>query len=241
MKFQKGENKDHYFATSRLNKLIAERIFDIKYRFDFFYQFTAKSQEFNKLLLFTHGFCDKMIQERREKLVKAEAVERVFLDILLEARIDGVPLTNSDIMDEVLTFLEAGHSTTSVTISYFLYNMAKYPEIERKLVEEIKSIIGDSNEPISMETLKEFTYMDLVLQESHRVYPPVSNIARTVLKEFELRSGQIVPAGATVAISQFCMGKRPELFENPDEFTPERFIDKSFHNFAYLPFSAGQR
>ena len=240
MNFLNGENEDYYNASHRLNKSIAERIFDMSLRFDFAYQFSKKFQQWESDQKLSNNFCHKVIRERRNKLVKSDVDEKVFLDILLEARIDGIPLTNEEICGEVLTFLEAGHTTTAVSISFLLFKMAQYPEVERKLVEEIDSVIGDSNDPIPMETLKEFKYMDLVLQETHRLYPPVPNIARRVLKDFKL-SEHIVPAGATIAISQLCLGRRPELFENPEEFIPERFIDKEFHNFAYLPFSAGQR
>lgn len=158
----------------------------MKLKYDFFFKLTERYQEHVRDTKLTHAMCDKIIIERREKLLSSNKPSRVFLDILLEGRIDGIPLTNEEIRGEVLTFLEAGHTTSAVTLSFFLYNIARNPHVQRKLFEELDSVCGDNNEEISLETLKNLTYMELVLQETHRMFPPVPQIARKVIKEFKL-------------------------------------------------------
>lgn len=136
----------------------------------------------------TWSTCDNIILDRREKLINSDKLDRVFLDILLEARIDGIPLSNDEIRDEVLTFIEAGHSTSSVAMGYILFCIGKNPEVQQKLFEELESVIVDPDEPLTLETAKDLKYMDLVMQELQRVFPSVSSFARRAVKEFTLGS-----------------------------------------------------
>lgn len=174
-------------------------MFDVLYRYDFTYQFTKLAQEEKKALKVLHGFTDSIINSRREELVKKgkSVVEEVdefgtkkkmaFLDILLQSEIDGKPLSNSDIREEVDTFVFEGHDTTSSAIMFFFYNIANYPETQKKCFEEIIEVFGtDKNATIGYEELNKLHYIDLCVKETLRMFPSVPILGRKVNEECEL-------------------------------------------------------
>ncbi len=135
-------------------------------RYDVLYKFTSTYKKQKKLLEILHGFTDKVIIERREKLLKNKIFEDglkqnddefgpkkkiAFLDVLLQATINGQPLTNVDIREEVDTFMFEGHDTTTSGIAFSLYFIAKHPEIQAKVFEEIRTVIGDDiRKPVTL-------------------------------------------------------------------------------------------
>ena len=242
LNFQGGKNENFANATKRIHEIAFQRMYSILIRFDLIFQFSKLYLEMKENSKVVHDLCDKIIVERRKTLMSPDKSEKVFMDILLEANIDGKPLSNAEIIGEVLTFLSAGNLTTAIAIATALYNIGKHPTVQQKLVEEIACLIPDRLAPVTIEVLNELRYMQKVIQETLRLYPAVPQIARKVLEEFEL-DGKIVPVGASLLISPYQMGRNPELFHDPEKFIPERF-DKDaqqFDKFAYIPFSAGQR
>lgn len=145
-----------------------------------------------------HDFTDKVISERRDTLQKSlsesngkldtpvDEVDEVgskrrmaLLDVLLQSTIDGKPLSNEDIREEVDTFMFEGHDTTTSAISYTLYLLARHPEIQERAFKEIRDVIGDDKtKAISMRDLSELKYLECVIKESLRLYPPVPMIGR---------------------------------------------------------------
>lgn len=110
-----------------------------------------------------------------------------FLDVLLQSTIDGKPLTNDDIREEVDTFMFAGHDTTTSGISHTLYLLARHSQVQQKVFEEILQVIGnDKDKLITMRELQDLKYLDLVIKESLRMYPPVPIIGRITEHEIEL-------------------------------------------------------
>lgn len=143
-----------------------------------------------KLLEILHGFTDKVIIARRDELVKNiknnnNSNERSnLINILLQSSIDGKPLSNLDIREEVDTFMFAGHDTVSSGSSFTLFNLAKYPEIQRKVFEEMRQVFGDDRHRAhTLKDLNELRYLELVIKESLRMYPPVPFIGRKLNKD----------------------------------------------------------
>lgn len=118
-----------------------------------------------------------------------------FLDVLLQSTVGGKPLTNEDIREEVDTFMFEGHDTTTSGISHTLYLLARHPEVQQKVFEEILQVIGsDKHKPITMRELQDLKYLDLVIKESLRLYPPVPMIGRITEQDVEIskfREGEI--------------------------------------------------
>lgn len=121
-----------------------------------------------------------------------------FLDVLLQSTVNNKPLTNEDIREEVDTFMFEGHDTTTSGISHTLYLLARHPQVQQKVFEEILEVIGsDKDKPVSMRELQELKYLDAVIKESLRMYPPVPMIGRVT--EHEVKLGT---AGFHVCFSQ---------------------------------------
>lgn len=129
-----------------------------------------------------------MILARRDKLVNEQAgvqtdskQKLALIDILLKSTIDGKPLSNLDIREEVDTFMFAGHDTTTSGISFCLYNIAKYPDVQRNSFDEIRNVMGDDAlKEISFDDLQRLNYLDRVIKESLRLFPPVPVIGRKI-------------------------------------------------------------
>lgn len=107
-----------------------------------------------------------------------------FLDVLLQSTVNGAPLTNEDIREEVDTFMFEGHDTTTSGIAFALYLIARHPEVQEKLVDEIKHILGtDKNKPVAYRELQELKYMECVIKETLRMYPSVPVIGREITED----------------------------------------------------------
>lgn len=96
------------------------------------------------------------------------------LDVLLHSTIDGQPLSNMDIREEVDTFMFEGHDTTTSAIAFCLYELARNPQVQRKACDEIKIVIGDDvNKAITLKDLNDLQYLELVIKETLRLFPSV--------------------------------------------------------------------
>lgn len=170
------------------------RMFDFMLRIDWLFAFTELARKEREALKILHGFTDKIICERREEIIQNANAQidtsknddvglkrkMAFLDILLQASIDGKPLTNLEIREEVDTFMFEGHDTTTSGITFCLYNIAKYPDVQAKCIEEINAVLGsDLQKRTSIADLNGLHYLELVIKESLRLYPSVPLIGRT--------------------------------------------------------------
>lgn len=166
--------------------------------------FPSVYRKLMKNIKIMHDFTDKVISERRDTLQKSLSesngkldtpeVDEVgskrrmaLLDVLLQSTIDGKPLSNEDIREEVDTFMFEGHDTTTSAISYTLYLLARHPDIQERAFKEIRDVIGDDKtKAISMRDLSELKYLECVIKESLRLYPPVPMIGRHLDEDFVL-------------------------------------------------------
>lgn len=108
------------------------------------------------------------------------------LDVLLQSTIDGRPLTNEDIREEVDTFMFEGHDTTTSAICFALYAISNHPEVQAKIYKEIVEVVNGRNEGLCNSDLGELKYLELVIKEVLRMYPPVPVFGRHTEEEFEI-------------------------------------------------------
>ncbi|ETN67452.1 cytochrome P450 [Anopheles darlingi] len=111
-----------------------------------------------------------------------------FLDQLLKVSVNGQPLSNADIREEVDTFMFEGHDTTTSGISFTLLQLAKHQDVQQKLFEEIDTMYGASagSTVLTSASLQEMKYLDWVIKEALRLRPPVPFIGRTLLEDMEM-------------------------------------------------------
>ncbi len=240
-----------------LSDHIALRFLNPIYFIDWIFFLTPAGWKMRKACKFLHKHSEKVIQERRMALgqqiasgdrqtSEGVATKRKcldFLDILLTAvDEDGVGLTDLEIRDEVDTFMFEGHDTTTSGMSWTLYCLAKHPEHQDKVREEVRSVLR-GREWLEYDDLKDLKYTQCCIKEAMRLYPPVLLIFRETSKDIKI-VGQDVPKGVQVVIPTYAIHRNPEIWKNPSEYNPLRFHPdhaENRHPYAYIPFSAGQR
>ena len=166
------------------------------------------------------------------------------LSMLMSAQSGEEPdtkLTEKQIHDHILTFIAAGHETTAITLVWTLYLLSQYPQVRIKLQDEIRSVLA-GREP-TIDDLAKIPYLDWVLDESMRLYPPAWLQMRFVAKESEI-DGMKLPVGTLLILSQWVMHRLPEIWQDAEVFKPERWDPANEQHIppgAYFPFGGGPR
>jgi cytochrome P450 len=161
---------------------------------------------------------------------------------LLHARgEDGQGMSEQALLDEAITMLLAGHETTALVLTYTVYLLARHPAQAAALAREIDDVLGDR--AATPAELANLPYLDAVIRESLRIYPPVYAFGREVVEPFEL-GGYTMPVGAQVLTAPFGVHRNPLYWREPDEFRPERWLNgetRDLPRYAYMPFGGGHR
>jgi cytochrome P450 len=164
------------------------------------------------------------------------------LSMLLGARDeDGSRMTDAQVRDEVITMVLAGHETTANAVSWAFFLLSQNPAIDDRLGAELASVLGGRLP--TLDDLPRLPYVEQVVQETLRLYPPAWAFGREVIEPFELR-GIRFPAGAQLFFSQWVVHRDPRRFPDPEAFRPERWgngFAKTLPRFAYFPFGGGPR
>ncbi|WP_291843925.1 cytochrome P450 [Maricaulis sp.] len=159
-----------------------------------------------------------------------------FLDLLL-----GAGLDDTAVIDNLLTFLAAGHETTARSLAWTLYLLSRDTQSRERVEAEIDAADLDGREAAGWTSQLPFT--EAVLKESLRLYPSAPMLARTS-QEWDLVVGLPVPAGTDVLVSTWLLHRQRDIWQHPDEFRPDRFLGDAaaaIPRDAYLPFGLGPR
>ncbi|XP_061867142.1 thromboxane-A synthase [Colius striatus] len=151
-------------------------------------------------------------------------------------------LTEDEIAGQAFLFLIAGYETTTSTLSFATYLLATNPECQEKVLQEVDEFSAKHMVP-DYQNVQELPYLDMVIAETLRMYPPAFRFTREAAKDC-IVLGQRIPAGAVIEIAVGHLHHNPEFWPEPEKFIPERFTEeakKEQHPFAYLPFGAGSR
>jgi cytochrome P450 len=154
----------------------------------------------------------------------------------------GEEFTDTEIRDQVMTLMFAGHDTSTSTLTFMLHELARHPEVTRRLHAEQKEVLGGES-PTAQQLEKEMPYLDMVLDEVLRLYPPAWIGPRRAVREFQF-GGYTVPKDAYVNYCSWASHRLPEVFPQPDAFIPERFTRErkaALPRGAYVPFGGGSR
>jgi cytochrome P450 len=164
------------------------------------------------------------------------------ISMLLQARDeDGMPMSDRQVRDEVVTLIFTGSETVALTLSYVWYLLAQHPDIQAKVANEVAEVFG--GRAPALEDLPKLIYTEKVIKEALRLYPPVWAFVREAVRPVEI-GGYALPARTTVVLSQWVSHRDPRYYDRPREFRPERWtpeFEKQLPKFAYFPFGGGQR
>jgi cytochrome P450 len=174
---------------------------------------------------------------------RASSGERAdLLSMLMHAQDeDGSRMTDRQLRDEALTLILAGHETTALALSWTWYLLATHPEVDARVHQEVRSVLGER--PPDVDDLPRLPYVEMVIKEALRLYPPTVEFGRETLRACEV-AGYALPAGTNVMVTPWAVQRDPRWFEEPDRFWPERWADglvQRLPRFAYFPFSGGPR
>ena len=155
------------------------------------------------------------------------AERRDILSLLLQARDEeGLQMTDEELRDELVTLLLAGHETTATSVAWAIERLVRHPDKLARLQREIDEG-GDE-------------YLNGVVNETLRVRPVVPIVVRQLQQEMTI-GGRRLPAGTMIAPCIYLTNRNPRVYERPDEFLPERFLDATPETFSWIPFGGGIR
>ncbi|MGP4803019.1 cytochrome P450 [Agrobacterium cavarae] len=153
----------------------------------------------------------------------------------------GRMMTDVEIIDNLMTFITAGHETTALGLAWTFDLLARNPECEARLLAEIEEVTQGGE--VRPEHIGELNYTRQVFSEAMRLYPPAPIITRTALKDFKL-GDYLVPEGTVMFVPIYAVHHHAAIWNEPEKFDPDRFLTdatKARHRYAYMPFGAGPR
>lgn len=191
-----------------------------------FARFMRRKRAFNALL------SEELAQRRR-----AASDGPDILHMMMAARrADGSAMSDDELRDQLFFLLIAGHETSAVSMAWALYELHRHPAALDRLLAEIEAA-GRDAEPDAIAALP---YLDAVCQETLRIHPLLSFVPRLLRRPFELK-GYRLPVGVNVAVGIGLVHGREDLYPEPARFRPERFLERKFSPFEFLPFGGGTR
>ncbi len=175
------------------------------------------------------------IRERRENLDHSGTDVLTLLIFVRDE--NGQPLTDADLHDQLLTLLVAGHETTATSLAWAMYSIHQVPGVLDKLLQELGNL-PDNPDPTSIAKLP---YLSAVCQETLRMYPIVFHTFGRVVKSPIEIMGFLFEPGVILAPCIYLIHRRKDIYPEPEQFKPERFLERQFSPYEYLPFGGGSR
>mmetsp|Transcript_19549 Transcript_19549/g.77907 ORF Transcript_19549/g.77907 Transcript_19549/m.77907 type:complete len:461 (-) Transcript_19549:1103-2485(-) len=203
-----------------------------------FWKYMPEKQRLTKARAVLDNFLSELVGRRRNESPEEKANRKVdILDLILQMN-----RSEEDIRGEALTFLVAGHDTTSHSLAFCLYNLACNPNVEAIMTEEVERVLGDRAVP-SYDDCQNLPYTTAVWKETLRLHPvAATGTMRDAVEDLTLPSGHVVARGAEFLIPLYVLHRNPDYWEDPLVFKPERFLTKKRPSpFVYMPFSVGPR
>ncbi|MGI2902446.1 cytochrome P450 [Tolypothrix sp. VBCCA 56010] len=175
------------------------------------------------------------IRERKEKL---DSSQTDILSLMMAARDEaGEPMTEVELRDELMTLLVAGHETTANTLSWALYWIHHLPQVREKLLQELDNL-GEQPDP---NVILRLPYLNAVCSETLRIYPVAMSALNRLVKSPLQIGGYTFEPGTLLVPSIYLTHHREDLYPQPKQFKPERFLERQFTPYEYLPFGGGNR
>jgi cytochrome P450 len=164
--------------------------------------------------------------------------QNVLDDLLAATHEDGAPLGDQEVRDALITILIAGHETTALSLAWALAEIAEHQEVVDRLSDELARVTGGV--PPDAGHLPALEYLDGAVRESLRLRPIAPFVVRKTVRPFVVGSREY-PAGVVLCPCSYLVHRREELYPEPDQFRPERFLERKFGPHEWFPFGGGNR
>jgi enediyne biosynthesis protein E7 len=206
--------------------------------------FALLTEETERNLNFAYKFrsLSKLIMEcvNRRRGGSHERADLLAMLMTARDRKSHEPMSDKQLLDEVMTLIVAGHETTASALNWMWYLLSQHPDVERRLHEEIDAL---ATAPNSIEDALQLSYTRQVVEETLRLYPPGWLLTRRSIGE-DCIGGFEIPADTDVFISPYLVHRHPGFWPDAERFDPERFSEAATagrNRFCYLPFALGPR
>ncbi|XP_063220617.1 cytochrome P450 4C1-like [Bacillus rossius redtenbacheri] len=255
---QQAAGNPYVAAVYEMTELVMERSRRPWLFFSPVFRRSSLGQRTAKCLAVLHGFTAEVIRERKalrakesegkssgqlEENAVGEKKRPAFLDLLLDACDKEKLLTDTEIREEVDTFMFEGHDTTTAAVSWALLLLGSHMDVQERVCSELDAQFGDSDRPPTTRDLQALKYLEQVLKEALRLYPSVPFVGRCLAEDTRI-GDYLVPAGCMVNIHIFHIHRCADQFPHPERFDPDNFLPERARTrqpYAYIPFSAGPR
>ncbi|ORZ01521.1 cytochrome P450 [Syncephalastrum racemosum] len=234
--------------VSPLTNMLARYDYILKYIIPGRAEKQAAVSKINHLLSDIANERRKMIK-RNPDMLKVPDSEKDLLTLMLESDLENSddPASEELIRANLATFFLAGHDTTANTLSFWLYHLAMYKDIQKKAREEVIETMGGAPEDIvpTAEQLKKMKYMDCIIKENLRFMGPALELFPRIAKEDYNLNGIFIPKGTRVSVDLHTLHHHPDVWKEPERFDPLRFVENGEHSkhegLSWIAFSSGAR
>ncbi|EDS45649.1 cytochrome P450 4V3 [Culex quinquefasciatus] len=240
-------------------ELTTKRMFYPLQYSDLLYRFTNDCKIHRENLTYLRDFSEKVLdikaqsdkpsapsdQKQAEEDIANGRKPLIFLDSLLDLARKSDNFTKEDIIDNMITIIEAGNDTTATTLKMVFLMLAIHPDIQERVHEEILRVCPDTDQFVSMEDASALSYIETVCKEVWRLYPVGPFVGRVATLDIKLDDKHTIPADSQILINFHHLHRNPSTWgPDADKFNPDRFLPENCtqrHPYAFLPFSAGPR
>ena len=176
-----------------------------------------------------------MLRERRAEL---DQNRQDILSLMMAARYDdGQGMSDEELHDELMTLLVAGHETTASALTWAFYWIDRLPEVREKLLQELNTLGVNTD----LSSVAKLPYLTAVYQETLRIYPIVMTAFPRIVKTPITIMGYELREGMVIVPSIYLAHHREEVYPQSKQFKPERFLERQYSPYEYLPFGGGNR
>ncbi|EHA98417.1 Cytochrome P450 3A13 [Heterocephalus glaber] len=237
--------------VEKIKKILKFQFFDPLFLLILFFPFLTPVLEALNISVFPRdviNFFKISIEGIKESRLKEKQKHRVdFLQLMMNSQkskgtVSHKALSDLELVAQSIIFIFAGYETTSSALSFIMYELATHLDVQKKLQQEIDTVLSNKT-PATYDALVQMEYLDMVVNETLRLYPIAGRLERACKKDVEINR-VVIPKGSVVLIPTYALHRDPKYWKEPEEFHPERFSKKNKDNinpYIYMPFGAGPR
>ncbi|XP_069701231.1 cytochrome P450 4C1-like [Periplaneta americana] len=227
---------------TREKDCIVHRIMRPWFEYDFLYWNSKDGRKEAKYVERERKNMNVIISDKTKDRDEAPNMSPVILKLLQEKKEKNL-CTDQYINGEIHTVIVGGSDTTGTTLAFTAWLLSRHPHIQDRVVQELQQVFGDSDRPATYEDLQQMQYLEMVLKESMRMYPPIPLVGRRLTQDYKL-GDHVIPAGANLIFFMKGIQNDARYFPEPDKFDPDRFLPENTKDrdpLSYFPFSYGPR